>query len=205
MKLRPSSYLILAITFVMMIAGCSGGSSPNPPDPPAVAVAFSPQAPTSVDAGSAASLTVVVSNDSANGGVKWSVSCGSGQCGSFSAPSTTSGAATKFTALGSVPNPATVTVTATSVTDSTKSASATISISAPSGSISGTLNAPPTSVVAGATASLTATVANDNANSDVTWTISCGSAQCGSFNPVSTPSGTATTYTLLQLLHFRPR
>ena len=195
MKLRPSSYLVLAIAFVMMIAGCSGGSSPNPPDPPAISVAFSPQAPTSVDAGSTASLTAIVSNDSANGGVKWSVTCGSGQCGSFSATSTSSGAATKFTAPGSAPNPATVTVTATSVTDSTKSASATISIAAPSGPISVTLNAPPTSVVASATASLTATVANDNANAGVTWTISCGSAQCGSFSPVSTPSGTATTYT----------
>ena len=51
MKLRPSSYLVLAIAFVMMIAGCSGGSSPNPPDPPAISVAFSPQAPTSVDTG----------------------------------------------------------------------------------------------------------------------------------------------------------
>ena len=42
---------------------------------------------------------------------------------------------------------------------------------------------------------MTATVANDNANAGVTWSVTCGSAQCGSFSPTTTPSGTATTYT----------
>jgi hypothetical protein len=41
---------------------------------------------------------------------------------------------------------------------------------------------------------LTATVANDSANAGVTWSVTCASAQCGSFNPTTTPSGTATTY-----------
>lgn len=194
MKLRHSSSLIVLVALVMMIAGCSGGSSSNPNPPNPISVALSPQAPSSIDTGSTASLIAVVSNDNANAGVKWSVSCGGSQCGGFSAGSTPSGTATKFAAPGSVPNPATVTVTATSVTDATKSASAVIKIAAPSGPISVTINTPPTSVAAGATASLTATVSNDDANAGVTWTISCGSAQCGSFNPVNTPSGTATTY-----------
>lgn len=196
MKLRQSSCLILAIAFVMLIAGCGGsGSSPNPPTPPAITVAFSPQAPASMDAGAATGLTAVVSNDSAKAGVKWSVSCGSPPCGSFTAASTASGTATQYTAPASVPNPATVTVTATSVTDSTKSASATITISAPSVPISVTLNAPPSSLAAGANVALTATVANDNANAGVAWSVTCGSAQCGSFTPSTTPSGTATSYT----------
>ncbi len=196
MKLRQSCCLILTIAFVMMVAGCGGGSSSNPPPPPAaISVVLSPQAPASMDAGSATSLTAVVSNDSANAGVKWTVSCGGSSCGSFSAASTASGAATQYTAPASVPNPATVTVTATSVTDSTKSASATITISAPSAPISVTLTAPPSSLAAGASVALTATVANDNANAGVTWSVTCGSAQCGSFTPTTTPSGTATTYT----------
>jgi hypothetical protein len=196
MKLHHPSYIITAIALVMMIAGCGGsGSSPNPPNPPAISVAFSPQAPASMDAGSNASLTAVVSNDNANGGVKWTVSCGSSQCGSLSAASTSSGTATKFTAPPTVPSPATVTVTATSVSDSTKSASATITIAAPSAPISVTLNTPPATLGINASASLTATVSNDNANAGVSWSVACGSAQCGAFSPTTTPSGTPTTYT----------
>lgn len=195
MKLRYSSYVIVAIALVMAIAGCSGGSGSNPPPPPAVSVTLSPQPPSSINAGSSTSLTAVVSNDSANAGVKWSVSCGSSTCGSVSATSTGSGVATKYSAPSAVPSPATVTVTATSVTDATKSTTATITISAPSAPISVTLNGPPTSVVSGASAALTATVSNDSANAGVTWSVTCGSAQCGSFSPTATPSGTATTYT----------
>ncbi len=193
MKLRYSSYLIALIVLVILIAGCGGsGSSPNPP---AVSVALSPQPPSSTDTGSTINLTAVVSNDSANAGVKWAVSCGSSQCGSLSAASTASGVATKFTAPASAPKPATVTVTATSVADSTQSASAAITISTPSAPITVTLNSPPASLAASASAALAATVANDSANAGVTWSVTCGSAQCGSFSPTTTPSGTASTYT----------
>jgi hypothetical protein len=195
MKLQYPSYLVyraVLILLVIMITGCSTSGSPNPPE--AISVALSPQPPSSTDTGSIINLAAVVSNDSANGGVKWSVTCGSAQCGSFSAASTTSGTATKFTAPASAPKPATVTVTATSVTDPTKAASATITISTPSAPVTVTLNSPPASLAAATSAALTATVANDSANAGVTWSVSCGSAQCGSFNPTTTPSGTATTY-----------
>src|SRR5467141_3856851 len=53
---------------------------------------------------------------------------------------------------------------------------------------------PPSSLPAGGTASVAATVSNDTANAGVSW--SCTpSATCGSFNPVSTASGASTTYT----------
>jgi hypothetical protein len=53
---------------------------------------------------------------------------------------------------------------------------------------------PPSSLPAGGTASVAATVSNDTANAGVSW--SCTpSAACGSFNPVSTASGASTTYT----------
>ena len=186
-------YLVVLIVLVIMITGCGGsGSSPNPP---AVSVALSPQPPSSTDTGSTINLTAVVSNDSANAGVKWAVTCGSAQCGSLSAASTGSGVATKFTAPATAPKPANVTVTATSVADSTQSASASITISTPSAPITVTLNSPPASLAASASAALTATVANDSANAGVTWSVTCGSAQCGSFSPTTTPSGTATTYT----------
>jgi hypothetical protein len=162
--------------------------------PPTISVALSPTPPMSLAAGSTTSLTAVVSNDSANAGVKWTVTCSATACGSFAPTSTASGTATTYTA----PSTAgfSVTVTATSVTDPTKTASATISITTTAPVITVTLNpAAPASVVAGTTASLTAVVANDSANAGVTWTVTCGSAQCGSIAPTSTASGTATTYT----------
>lgn len=129
MKRDFPSYVVVLVVLVILITGC-GGSGSIPPPPPAVSVTLSPQPPSSTDVGSSMSLTAVVGNDSANAGVKWSVSCASSQCGSFSVASTSSGAATKYTAPTSAPSPATVAVTATSVTDSTKSASASITVTA---------------------------------------------------------------------------
>ncbi len=50
-------------------------------------------------------------------------------------------------------------------------------------------------VLAGATAQVTAAVANDAANKGVTWSVSCSTAQCGTVSPATTLSGTPTTYT----------
>jgi len=50
-------------------------------------------------------------------------------------------------------------------------------------------------VLAGTTQNVIATVKNDQSNKGVTWTLSCSSIPCGSVSPSSTPSGTPTTYT----------
>jgi hypothetical protein len=69
-----------------------------------------------------ASLVATVSNDYANAGVDWTVSCGSpGACGTFSPVHTASAAATMYTAPSAPPSGNTVTITATSATDPTKS------------------------------------------------------------------------------------
>jgi len=53
---------------------------------------------------------------------------------------------------------------------------------------------PPTSLTAGQSASIVATVANDSSNSGVDW--SCAPAgSCGAFSPAHTASGAATSYT----------
>ena len=99
---------------------------------PPISVAFNPAPPTSLPAGTTTPLTAVVSNDSKNAGVTWTVTCGSsGACGSFIPTSTASGTATTYTAPAAIPTGNTVMVTATSVTDTTKSQSATITIGAP--------------------------------------------------------------------------
>lgn len=127
---------ILRIAFAsaasVILAGCSGGGSgsgPSPSNP--ISVVFVTAPASSLGTGGTAGVAASVNNDAANGGVTWSVSCGSSSCGSFNPTSTTSGASTTYSAPGAVPSGGTVTITATSVTDKTKSASATVTITAP--------------------------------------------------------------------------
>lgn len=97
----------------------------------AISIALSPVPPSTLTVNGTASLTAILSNDTASGGASWTVSCGSmgtDACGSLSATDTASGVATTYTAPAAVPVGGIVTVRATSVTDPTKSASATITI-----------------------------------------------------------------------------
>jgi len=105
--------------------------------------------------------------------------------------STASGASTTYTAPASSPSGGMVTITASSVTDGTKSASATVTIPGLSVVLS---TPPPSSLAAAGTATVTDTLSSDTAAKGVTW--SCAPAgTCGSFNPTSTASGVSTTYT----------
>src|SRR6202040_2917124 len=79
-------------------------------------------------------FTATVQNDSQNKGVTWTLtgtSCAGVACGTLSSTLSASGAPITYTAPANAPNPATVTLTATSVADSTVSASAVITIAAP--------------------------------------------------------------------------
>jgi hypothetical protein len=59
----------------------------------------------------------------------------------------------------------------------------------------GFTTSPPTSMALGATASIAALVSDDPSNGGVNWTVTCGAADCGSFSPTSTATGSPTTYT----------
>src|SRR5271157_2414433 len=194
MKLHQTILLLIALSMVAALVACS--SSSTPPPPPVISVALSGTPPTSLQTNAVQAFTATVTNDSANAGVTWSVTCGSsGACGSFDHTSTASGAATNYTAPSAVPTGNTVTVTATSVTDSTKSASAIVTITAPP-VIAVTLGPAPSSLQVLGGAGITAFVANDSANAGVTWTVACGSAgACGSLSTSSTASGAPTDYT----------
>lgn len=188
--------------FVAILAvgtsGCSGGSSITPPPPsqpattgsPAISVSLS-GAPAAVDEGATAQFTAMVTNDGANKGVTWTVSCSAAACGSVSPSSTASGAPTTYTPPSSLASNLSVTLTAASLADATKSASMMITVPAISVSIN-----PNTAIVQpGATGQFTATVNNDPANSEAVWAVECSSSPCGSVSPTTTASGTATTYT----------
>ena len=199
-RLRAYIRVMMATMLVVLVVGCAGGTNNTPNPPAAISVVFVSQSVTSLQTQATTQLAASVNNDSANAGVRWTVTCGSTACGSFTSVTTASGAATTYTAPAAVPTGNTVTVTATSVTDTTKSASQTISITVPQQIIAVSFaTTPPASLLTSTTASLTVNVANDAANAGVKWTVSCGStgstAPCGSFSSTTTASGTATTYT----------
>src|SRR5271155_4321896 len=87
---------------------------------PAITVSLSP-GPTTVVRGNVAQFTASVGNDAANKGVAWTVSCSTTSCGTISPSKTASGAPTTFSAPTTLTTSLAVTITATSVTDSTKS------------------------------------------------------------------------------------
>jgi hypothetical protein len=161
--------------------------------PAAIGVSISGQ-PSSLVANTTAALTATVTNDTANKGVTWTVSCGTSVCGFFNPAQTASGTATSYLAPLTVPTGNTVTVTATSVTDTSKTATATITITAPPISVS-LAPPPPSPMTINTTTRITANVNNDSANGGVKWTVTCGGASCGSVATAQTASGTATTYT----------
>ena len=183
---------IVAIAFVAAACGGGGGNGPNPPA--GISVNFG-SIPSTVTAGTTAPFTALVTGDSGNAGVTWSVTCGTSTCGSFSPTSTGSGTATTYTAPANVPTGGTVTIVATSVTDGTATASTSVTITAPAGVSVAFAAQPPAALTINNTFPLTAVVTGDSKNGGVTWTVTCGTAACGTLNPTTTASNVATTYT----------
>jgi hypothetical protein len=96
-----------------------------------ITVSFAQTPPASVQVGAAVDLVATITNDVAeNPEVAWSVTCAAAACGDFDSATTASGAATAFTAPAAIPSGGSVKITATSVTDRTKSASVTIVVTA---------------------------------------------------------------------------
>jgi hypothetical protein len=158
---------------------------------PAPSITISTPAPSSLPISTAVSIAATTVNDPANPSVNWSCTPAAA-CGTFSVASTASGAATLYTAPAAIPVGNSVTITATSVTDNTKTANETVTITPPPVGITIT-TAPPVTLQTGLTASVAATTTND-AGGMVTW--SCAPAgTCGTFSVSPTASGAATVYT----------
>ncbi len=172
-------------------------TSAPPPSP--IAVFVSPST-ASVQVAQQANFSATVMNDSANKGVTWALSgsgCAGATCGSVSPASSASGAAVIYTAPGTVPS-GTITLTATAVSDATKSASAAITVTT---SPVITVSVSPTTATlatGGVPQMFTATLQNDSQSKGVAWTLSganCSGASCGTVSSTSSPSGAAVTYT----------
>ncbi|MGA9585546.1 MAG: hypothetical protein WBQ95_09475 [Terracidiphilus sp.] len=176
----------------LALAACGGGGS-APPAP--ISISFGTAPPASLATGVTSNISAVVSNDGTNAGISWSISCSSSACGSISPATSASGASVTYTAPSSVPSPAAVTIIAKAAADTTKSVSAAVNITGPQPISVSFAAAPPTSLVVSKTASVAATVANDSKNAGVTWSLSCGSAACGSISPTTSASGASVIYT----------
>lgn len=113
---------------------------------------------------------------SSNTAVTWTVSgigCVSGSCGTI----TSSGL---YTAPGTVPTAGTATITATSAADTTRSASAKVTIESAS-AVTVTVSPASAQVATGAQQQFSATV-KGSTNTAVKWTVSCSSSACGSIS-----------------------
>jgi hypothetical protein len=132
------SVLVAALATMIAGVGCggrvSGSSIPLPVTPPvtlpAISVTITAGPPSAIQPGQSVALTATVANDVPHGGVEWSCAPTS-LCGSFSPAATDSDVSTIFKAPASSATYVTVTITATSVADNTKSAQAATVISLP--------------------------------------------------------------------------
>ena len=123
MKSKNVSLIAMLTAAVVAVSnsGCGGGQSAPPPPPPiSVTLTLSTA---QVDQGQSVSLTATVANDSSSKGVTWNMSgagCAGAACGTLSNRTLTSAT---YTAPNAVAANLSVIITATSVGDSTKSAS----------------------------------------------------------------------------------
>jgi Fe-S cluster assembly iron-binding protein IscA len=137
-----------------------------------VSVSVSPSS-AQVIAGAQKQFKATVSNTS-NTTVTWSVGgsgCSGTSCGTISSNGL-------YTAPSTVPNPAQVSITATSVADTTKSSTATVTIIPP---VSVSISPTSAKVLTGASQQFSATVSNTS-NTAVTWSVGgagCSGSSCG--------------------------
>jgi hypothetical protein len=179
-KTQKIRFLLFAVLAGgLILAGCAGlanqSSNTKGNGAAGAAVQVNPTSAT-VSVGSTQQFTAAVTGTS-NTAVTWAVSgtgCSGGACGTISGGGL-------YTAPASVPTPATLSVTVTSVADPTKSASASVTLVAAAAvllSINPTSAAVPTASTDSFTASVTGTT-----NTAVAWSLSgagCSGASCGS-------------------------
>lgn len=132
-----SGALLFTLAGITLLAGCSGGDTANVQNPPPpggsnLSIAFEPPPPPDVAINATAQLTAMVSEDSSDAGVDWSLACqSSGGCGTISPLHTDSGAAVTYTPPTSLSgNAQVVNITAFATADHTKNVLAPITVTA---------------------------------------------------------------------------
>jgi hypothetical protein len=137
--------------------------------PPPISVTVSPTSANVTNGVGTQPFSATLTNDVQNKGVTWTLSgagCSGSACGTLTNVTSTS---VTYNAPAAVPSPATVTLTAASVTDNTKFANATVTIV--QGLLTVTVSPKRGSITAAQTQQFTGTVFNDPSNSGVTWQV----------------------------------
>jgi hypothetical protein len=117
---------ILLLFAIVALSGCGGVTQQTAPPLPII-VNLTTAPPSSLAGGGSANVAATVINDVAGGRVSWSCTP-SAACGSFNPTTTTSGGTTTYTAPAAAPAGGQVSIIATSMTDGTKNASASVKI-----------------------------------------------------------------------------
>jgi hypothetical protein len=177
--------------FVFMMSCSSNNSSSTPPPPPQAVTVTVSSSSSSVLLGSTLQFTAAVTGSS-NTSISWSVN---GVAGGNSNVGTISNSGL-YTAPGDLPNPATVSVMATSQADTSKSGSATVTVTS---DISVSLvTSPPgaTSVQTGAMLTLTATISSaGHPDTTVTWAVNGVPSGNTAVGMITTTGADTATYT----------
>lgn len=115
----------IAVGVITCFISCGTQDNPTPP----ITVAFSPgfAPPASLNTGAYAGIAVTVTNDPKNAGASFSCTP-AGECGTFVGPGGNNGIPVCYLAPDAVPPGNEVTITATSITDTTKFVSGTTTI-----------------------------------------------------------------------------
>jgi hypothetical protein len=162
-----------------------------------IGITFTQSPPATVVVSQSYMFIATVTNDPTNAGVTWEVTCAGGSfCGSYNqGGSSPSGQPITYTAPPSPPgNGGLVNIIAMATADPTVMITVQTTVVTGSGGEQIMFNpAPPNTLQEGTTAQLIADLTGSSAQID--WSVTCGSASCGSFNPTVTDSGSATTYT----------
>src|SRR2546428_5059710 len=138
-----------------------------PPQP--ITVSFSPASASVPATFGTQNFTAQLTNDVLNKGVTWSLSgtgCSGATCGTFTNVTATS---VTYNGPSAIPSPATVTLKAASVTDITKSGTATITVV--QGPLAVFVSPKRGSITTSQKQQFTATVFNDPNNAGVTWQV----------------------------------
>ena len=203
-KVKSGVWLIAGLCAVLGVSSCGGGGTSGQ----SMSISFAPAPlapPSSLALSAITSFAAVVTGDPGAKGVNWTVTCipapvPKASCGTIT-PHTASGYPTTYSSPfnfneQTVPVGGTVTITAASTTDPTKSVTTSIQIT-PAPAISVGFNvAPPTSMLTGVTANVAVVVQNDSSNAGVDLSLSCENAgACGTILPAHT-DGTLSSFTV---------
>lgn len=176
--LKPRRTLISTCTFLglmlpLFALGCAGS--------PPISVTLSPSAAQKVQQGQTISISATVMNDSLNKGVTWSLSgatgCSGTSCGSLTGQTATTVA---YNAPTAIPSDLTVTLTATSMAQPSKSSAIAIVVPATVVTIQNKVTEFSAGTLGSSlfNAQFRATTQNDPTNAGVNWTLTANGMPC---------------------------